>query len=201
MIFPSCWCLSCWVLFKHMKKGYIDPRISLWNKHFNPKLDFIRRSQINLNLQKTHCRKIKVIRGKWERNDREKEEQWQKFDEWYCIICDTTTHNTRNCHFKCTRSRIPNHSQRNCWFQNKQEKEQANVSKEETESWCFTHALRQEANPRMHGISIVAVVTTWRAILAALWRWTVNSPPKWNLEMARYNQTRYQKTYSQCFCA
>ncbi|KAK8933421.1 hypothetical protein KSP39_PZI015880 [Platanthera zijinensis] len=33
----------------------------------------------------------------------------------YCIICNKTTHNSRDCYSKCKRCKIPNHSDRECW--------------------------------------------------------------------------------------
>ncbi|KAH9723491.1 hypothetical protein KPL70_007130 [Citrus sinensis] len=42
-----------------------------------------------------------------------------------------------NCRYKCTRCRIPNHSQRDCWYQNKKGKDEANFTKEGDGDYLF----------------------------------------------------------------
>ncbi|XP_073064165.1 uncharacterized protein [Primulina eburnea] len=88
-------------------------------------------------------------KGKWERNDRGKDEQRSEVrknshDGPYCIICKKDNHNSKDCRFKCTRCRIPNHSQRDCWHQKKQGKEHANISKEEKEDIMFYTCMSDE---------------------------------------------------------
>lgn len=41
----------------------------------------------------------------------------------HCFICKRFGRESKTCRYKCTKCRIPNHSQRDCWFQDKKKKE------------------------------------------------------------------------------
>ena len=53
-------------------------------------------------------------------------------------------HESRECHFRCTRCKIPNHSKRDCWFQDKQEKNDANFVKDSQENQLFYSCLNAQ---------------------------------------------------------
>lgn len=102
---------------------------SLESRHSNPKLFFQKRKQVS-------GREIKMIN-----KIREKKRFRKKGSNNKNTVSDIASYATQPqfkglSFHKCTRGRIPNHSQTD-WHQKKQEKEQANVSKEEIEDLLF----------------------------------------------------------------
>ena len=64
-----------------------------------------------------------------------------------CFICKRTNHELKDCYLKCTKCRIPNHSQRDFWYQNKSDKNEANFTKESEEEFLFFSCMNAECEP------------------------------------------------------
>ncbi len=47
-----------------------------------------------------------------------------------CRICGKAGHKAKDYRFKCKRCRNPTHSERNCWYKNKDDDHEANYSEE-----------------------------------------------------------------------
>ncbi|CAL1376903.1 unnamed protein product [Linum trigynum] len=58
-----------------------------------------------------------------------------------CIICKKAGHATKDCRYKC---KIQNHSQRDCWFQNKQEEGESSGTKNEESNMVVLSCLNGE---------------------------------------------------------
>ena len=60
------------------------------------------------------------------------------------FICKITNHESKDFRFKCTKCRIPNHSQIDCWYQNESDKNEANFTKESEEEFLFFSCMNAE---------------------------------------------------------
>ena len=56
-------------------------------------------------------------------------------------------HESKNCNFRCTKCKIPNHSQRDFWYKEIKEENEANISKEidDTQVFFLCMSVQQES--------------------------------------------------------
>ena len=72
----------------------------------------------------------------------------------YCFICKKSGHESKDCCFRCTRYKIPNHSSRDCWHKKKEDDERIkgiNFSAEDDANKLFSTMINDKKNLVRYG--------------------------------------------------